>query len=163
MLYSPGFTIDLVNSPNGPIVFYSECAAVFAVIILYYVSKGWIDAYSIKKYFKTLLCGKNRSKQFLLEEDFRNERAAKTTSTPIKTATPKASKRSSFATSAAAARADKINEAVEEEVRRAREAQRKRAMAQEITKSTSRSSTIRFSVINGNGNGAQGAGDRTVS
>eukprot|EP01034_Spumella_vulgaris_P012430 gene12430-15826_t len=67
-----GFTIPIVNSENGPLVFYLMCAVLFLIIHLFFVSKGWIEPYSVLNYFLKALFGKRRIKKMIEENDLKS-------------------------------------------------------------------------------------------
>ena len=154
-----GFTIDLVNSPYGPGVFYMMCGIVVIFILSYFISKGWIELYSIKVYFQKLFCCLQSG---MVEADLDGEEDSpartrkmsdatalkRRTSTdkansngqsvsatprppPALTSSPAATSRASFAPrdSMAVMKKHKMDKAVQEELRRAAEANRKRQMA----------------------------------
>ncbi len=126
-----GFTIGIVNSTFGPLVFYIMCVTVFVVILAYFVSKGWIEVASITSYLRKLVCGRKKNKpKFAVEND--------EVPVPPKEEEPKRpmSMRSKKKVVTAAAAANynesdwRVHEAVEEETRRLAESARRRNRAQ---------------------------------
>eukprot|EP01034_Spumella_vulgaris_P024737 gene24737-31114_t len=180
-----GFTISLVNSENGPLVFYLMCAVLFVIIHLFFVSKGWIEPYSVLNYFLKAMFGKRRIKKMIEENDLKSSIAAAVNEVAIQRARSASgndthhsvenndaiegkrarslsvtalfkSPASSLKVSRPTPSADrfimrgsevKIQEAVEEEMRRAAETTRKRQKAQDVIKLGARNSAMRLSVV----------------
>jgi hypothetical protein len=64
-----GYTIEIVNSKFGPLVFYCICVALAFSLCLYYISMGWIEAFGWVRYILNMVLGK-RGMIRVLGEDF---------------------------------------------------------------------------------------------
>jgi hypothetical protein len=71
-----GYTIQIVNSKYGPLVFYCLCFSLAVSLSLYYISMGWIEAFASIRYVLTSLFGKRGMIRILgvdFEEDVNDD------------------------------------------------------------------------------------------
>jgi hypothetical protein len=59
-----GYTIGMVNSPQGPLIFYCMCISVLLISCAYFFSMGWIELYPIYRYFLSLCFGDRRVQEW---------------------------------------------------------------------------------------------------
>ena len=67
-----GFTIEMVNSKYGPYVFYALCVVLAISLSVYYMSMGWIEAFSGVRLVLMMMLGK-RNMMWLLGDDFEED------------------------------------------------------------------------------------------
>mmetsp|Transcript_36751 Transcript_36751/g.63435 ORF Transcript_36751/g.63435 Transcript_36751/m.63435 type:complete len:718 (-) Transcript_36751:164-2317(-) len=67
-----GYTIEIVNSHYGPTVFYALCVVLAVSLCIYYISMGWIEAFSGIRLLVMTIAGK-RNMMWLLGDDFEED------------------------------------------------------------------------------------------
>ena len=67
-----GYTIEIVNDKYGPLMFYALCVVLAVSLCIYYISMGWIEAFSGIRLVVTFVMGK-RNMMWLLGDDFEED------------------------------------------------------------------------------------------
>lgn len=67
-----GYTIEVVNDKYGPLMFYALCVVLAISLCIYYISMGWIEAFSGVRLLVMTIAGK-RNMMWLLGDDFEED------------------------------------------------------------------------------------------
>ena len=76
-----GYTISIVNSKYGPLLFYCLCVTLAICLTIYYLSMGWIEAFGFVRFGLNVLVGKRMMIRMLggdFEEDINDDPAERT-------------------------------------------------------------------------------------